>query len=174
MKDEDKIFGLIAQAEDIQAHAVKLQQAAQEAVRMLPDATREAVRGQAREIITEASKNASEGLLRASSEAQAVGAMMRRAWLLHGVFLLVVAGVIAGVSSFAVNYLLKSRINELAELKTAIVAEQRLLGELQGKTWGLELVNYGDGTRGIVLPRGVKVDRTGTVSDGRTAIVIKP
>lgn len=56
MKDEDKIFGLIAQAEDIQAHAVKLQQAAQEAVKTLPDATREAVRVQAREIITEASK----------------------------------------------------------------------------------------------------------------------
>lgn len=68
MKDEDKIFGLIAQAEDIQAHAVKLQQAAQEAVKTLPDATREAVRVQAREIITEASKNASEGLLRASNE----------------------------------------------------------------------------------------------------------
>jgi hypothetical protein len=174
MKDEDKIFGLIAQAEDIQAHAVKLQQAAQEAVKTLPDATREAVRVQAREIITEASKNASEGLLRASNEAQAVGAIMRRAWLLHGVFLLAVAGVIAGVSTFAVNYLLKSRINELAELKAAIVVEQRILGELQGKTWGLELVTYGDGTRGIVLPRGVKVDRTGAVQDGRTAIVIKP
>lgn len=69
---------------------------------------------------------------------------------------------------------IKSRINELAELKAAIVVEQRILGELQGKTWGLELVTYGDGTRGIVLPRGVKVDRTGAVQDGRTAIVIKP
>ena len=53
MQDENKIFGLIAQAEDIQKHAVALQRAAQDAIKTLPDASRAAVRDAAKEFITE-------------------------------------------------------------------------------------------------------------------------
>ena len=52
MQDQDKIFGLIAQAEDIQKHAVALQRAAQEAIKTLPDASRTAIRDAAKEFIT--------------------------------------------------------------------------------------------------------------------------
>ena len=50
MQDDDKLYGLIAQAEDIQKHAVTLQQVAQEAVKGLPGGYKEAVKGAAREI----------------------------------------------------------------------------------------------------------------------------
>jgi hypothetical protein len=61
METEDKIYGLIAQAEDIQAHAVALQRAAQEAVKTLPDASRGAVREAAREFIVQGAETASRG-----------------------------------------------------------------------------------------------------------------
>lgn len=48
------------------------------------------------------------------------------------------------------------------------------MAELQAKTWRLELAKYGDGTRGSILLRGVKVERTETVKDGREVLVIKP
>lgn len=174
MQDENKIFGLIAQAEDIQKHAVTLQRAAQDAVKTFPEAARGAVRDAAREFIVQGAETASKCLLGASDEAKAAASALRRTGLMQGVFLLVVALVIIGVGYFVGGWVLKSRVTELAELKAAIRAEEATLAELQSKTWGLELVNYQDGTRGIILPRGTKVDRTGTVPDGRAAVVIKP
>jgi len=173
MQDDDKLYGLIAQAEDIQKHAVALQRATQEAVKGLPEGYREAVRGAAREILTEAAENASMALLSACNEAKASSAALRRTGLMQGVFLLAVALVLAGAIFAGMNWLILGRIDELAELKTTITAEQSKLAELQSKTWGLELVNYGDGTRGIILPKGIKVERTGAVPDGRTGIVIR-
>lgn len=174
MQDENKIFGLMAQAEDIQKHAIALQRAAQDAVKTLPDASREAVRDAAKEFIADAAENASRSLLEASNEAKATSAVLRRTGLLQGVFLLTVALVVIGAAYAAGGWLVRSRVDELAELKALVRAERATLDELRSKTWRLELVSYGDGTRGILLPIGVKVDRTGTVNDGREAVVIKP
>jgi hypothetical protein len=174
MQDEDKIFGLIAQAEDIQKHAIALQRVAQDAIKTLPDASRGAVRDAAREFIIEAAENASRGLLDASNEARATSVALRRTGLLQGVFLLAVALVVVGAVYAAGGWLVRSRVDGLAELKAQVTAERATLDELRSKTWGLELVSYGDGTRGIVLPKGVKIDRTGAVSDGRAAVVIRP
>lgn len=174
MNAEDKIFGLIAQAEDIQQHAVALQRATQEAVKTLPEAARGAVRDAARDFIVQGAETASKGLLDASSEAKASASALRRTGLMQGFFLLAAGVVIIGALYVVGKMFFDSRVTELAELKAAIRAEESTLAELRSKTWGLELVNYGDGTRGILLPRGVKVDRSGAMKDGREAIVIKP
>lgn len=174
MQDDDRLYGLIAQAEDIQKHAVTLHRAAQEAIKGLPEGYREAIRGSTREMLTEASQKASRGLLDASNEAKATCSLLRRTGLMQGVFLVAVAIVIAGGTVGGMHLVGKSWMGELAELKTAIRQEQATLNELHSETWGLTLVNYNDGTRGIILPKGIKVDRTGTVSDGRNAVVIKP
>ena len=171
---DDKIFCLMAQAEDIQAHAVKLQAATEDALTRLPEAARRTFEAVARETFAETAQKASEGLLEASSEAKASASALRRTGLMQGVFLLAAGVVIIGALYFVAKMLFDSRITELAELKAAIRAEEGTLAELRSKTWGLELVNYGDGTRGILLPRGVKVDRSGAMKDGREAIVIKP
>lgn len=174
MQDEDKIFGLIVQAEDIQKHAIALQRAAQDAVKTLPDASRSAVRDAAKEFIIEGAEKASRGVLEASNEAKATSAALRRTGLMQGVFLVVVALVVIGVAYAVSGFLVKSRVDELAELKAQVVTERGTLAELKAKTWGLELVRYKDGTRGIILPKGIKVDRTGAVQDGRSAVVIRP
>jgi hypothetical protein len=72
------------------------------------------------------------------------------------------------------NALLKGRGADLDELKVKVAQERGTLDELWSKTWGLELVKYDDGSRGIILPKGVRIDRTGDVKDGRAAVVIRP
>jgi len=173
METEDKIYGLIAHAEDAQNTLRAFQATAQEAVKTLPDAARGAVRDAAREFIVQGAETASRELLGASSEAKAAASSLRRTGLLQGVFLLAVALVVIGAAYAAGALLMKSRVDELNELRTAIRAEEAILVELRSKTWGLELVKYQDGTRGIILPKGTKVDRTGAVQDGRTGIVIR-
>jgi len=174
MNAEDKVFGLIAQAEDIQQHAVALQRAAQDAIKTLPEASRGAVRDAAREFIVQGAETASRGLLEASSEAKAAASALRRTGLMQGIFLLAVTLVVIGAAYVTGALLVKSRVDELAELKAAIRAEEATLAELRSKTWGLELVNYDDGNRGIILPKGSRVDRSGAVADGRIGVVIRP
>lgn len=174
MQTEDKIFGLIAQAEDIQKHAVALQRSAQDAIKTLPDASRAAVRDAAREFITEGAERASKGLLDASNEAKATATALRRTGLMQGVFLVAVAVVIAGGAYFAMRFIGARELAQLQELKEQVRAERVILSELQSKTWGLELVNYSDGGRGIILPRGTTFSRAAKIENGRTAIIINP
>jgi len=174
METEDKIYGLIAHAEDAQNSLRAFQAAAQDAIKTLPEASRGAVRDAAREFIVQGAETASRGLLDASSEAKAAASALRRTGFMQGVFLLAVALVVIGALYVVGGMLFDSRVAELAELKATIRAEEATLAELRSKTWELELVNYGDGTRGIILPRGTQVDRTGAVKDGRFAVVIRP
>lgn len=174
MREDEKIYGLIAQAEDIQRHAQELQHSAEDAVRRLPEATRGAIRGAADEILAESAKKATESLIRASEGASMAGAILRRTAVLQGVFLLAVALVVAGAGYFALGYVYRERLADLAEVKAQVQAERATLADVRRETWALELVTYSDGTRGIILPKGTKVDRTATVQDGRSVILIKP
>jgi hypothetical protein len=170
---DNKIFGLMAQAEDIQAHAVKLQAATEDALTRLPEAARRTFETVARETFAETAQKASEGLMEASRGARDASVTLRSTGVLVAVFLLGVAIVIGGAGWGVGSYLVSSRKEELADLRQQIAAEKSTLEALQEKSWRLELVNYDDGTRGILLPRGVHVERTGLVKGGREAIVIK-
>ena len=180
MDPEEKIFGLIAHAEDIQKHAVALQRAAQDAVKTLPEASRAAIRDVAREIIDQETKGASRGLQDAAREAKlaaeegrASAATLKNVGFFHGAFLLVAALVIIVVVHIVFQWLYKSRVAELVELANQVASERATLAELRSATWQLELVEWG-GERGIILPKGVKFVRSGQLKDGRDAIVIKP
>lgn len=183
MQDEEKIFGLIAQAEDIQKHAITLQRVAQDAIKTLPDASRSAVRDAAEEFLVERAKNASKAFLSAVNEAKAAASEAKNAaGALQGTAMkicflgLVVALALGGVGLVVMNFISRSKLQELAEMKAAIRQEEAILSELQSKTWGLELVKFKDGTRGILLPKGIKVSHSGPTQDGsgRIGIVITP
>lgn len=141
---EEKLFELMAQAEDLQNHAAKLQNEAQEAFSALPLAVEQA------------------------------GKKIRSTGLQMALILLGVGAIVCGTSIAFIGWSTESLREERAAMKAAIHAEEAMLTELQSQTWGLELVSYGDGTRGILLPKGTKIDRTGTIKDGREAVVIKP
>lgn len=178
---EERLFTLMAHAEDLQRVAQSSLHEVGKAVQRMETGTGNAILSVVRTGIDSTLQEtktgltgAATGLKEASDEAKGTGEYLRRTGVLLGVFLLAVAVVIAG-GVFGVMHLVgKSRMNELDELKAAIQTEQATLAELQTKTWGLELVQYKDGTRGIILPKGIKIDRTGAMLDGRAAVVIKP
>lgn len=144
MNMEEKIYSLMVQAEDLQEHAVKLQNGAEKTFAELPLAVEQA------------------------------GKKIRSTGLLGGVFVLAVALVAIGVVYFAGSLLYKSRLEELADLKMQLAQARGTLGELQSKTWSLELIRYSDGSRGIILPKGVQANNPVRLDDGRIAVVIKP
>lgn len=170
MQNEDKIFGLITQAEDIQKHAIALQRAAQDAIKTLPEASRSAVR----EFIIEGAEKASRGLLDASNEAKVTSAALRQTGIYQGIFLVAIAIIFAGAVFAAMSFTGKSKLVDLYELKAQIREEEGRLAELRSKTWELELMTYNDGGRGIILPRGTAYSHTAKQNDGRTVIIIKP
>jgi F0F1-type ATP synthase membrane subunit b/b' len=126
LKDEDKIFSLIAQAEDMQAHAVKLQQDAQDALKKIQDASKGAVKEAAREFIIQGAETASKGLVDASRGAEAAAADIRgafsRACFVHVLWLILVALVVMAGLYFGTGYLISSRIAEAERLKREIAA----------------------------------------------------
>lgn len=144
MSMEEKIYSLMVQAEDIQAHALMLQNGAEKTFAELPLAVGQAVK------------------------------KIRSTGLLWGLFQVAVALVIIGVVYFAGGLMAKSRVDELAELKIQLSQARATLEELQSKTWGLELMKYNDGTRGIILPKGIQYERNAPIEDGKIAVIIKP
>lgn len=147
MKDEDKIYGLVVQAEEIQQHAVHLQQEA---------------------------KNAVAEVRQAMSEVQSdtLKADMLRVLFFAGVALVVVLAVTVATTKGLGWYVTEKRA-ELTELSHQITEARDTLAALESKTWRLQLVEQGK-ERAVVLPKGVKIARTGMTQDGRTAIVVTP
>lgn len=159
MQNDDKIYGLIAQAEDIQKHAISLQSTAEsvvknirvtaeDAFRALPDATRGAVRDAAREIIVEGTEKASRGLLDASSRAMAASEQLRGAGAAaltkHIAVLFFVAIVISAAIYFGLGFLAKQRAAELDELTAQARAMQATVEKLNSQ-YGKAQFNTCDG-----------------------------
>lgn len=147
MKTEDQLYGLMAQAEDIQEHAVKLQKTASEAISALQGAT------------------------------QTVGAEMRSRglfWAVCGAAILLVVGmlILAGLK-WAAEWTLADLYREAAEYRAEIAALKETSAKLTAKTWKLELIDYDTGQRGIRLPKGMAIDFTAQDKSNRTIIMLK-
>lgn len=122
MNTEEKIYSLMAQAEDMQAHAEKLQNGAEKTFSELPLAVEQA------------------------------GQKIRSTGLLGGLFLLAVGMVVSTVAVVGIRWCTSQLRDEAAELHSTIATlkqyaaeERRTLQELEGKTWRLELVQYREG-----------------------------
>ena len=190
MKEELQVYGLMAQAEDIQKEAEALLMEAREAqaaLRNTPvnvlNAVRGGVKGEVREILKQELKGVSEGLQgllegvqnavdSQVSLAHATERKIRGARWQHTLFLLLVGGLIAGGLWMFQDFALEQAKKERAALTREIAILSEQAEKLKAKTWGVELVDWRDGGRGIILPKGMRVKHTGQVEDGREAIVI--
>lgn len=141
---EEKLFELMAQAEDLQNHAAKLQNEAQKAFSALPLAVEQA------------------------------GKKIRSTGLQMALIMLGVGVIVCGASVAFFGWSTDSLREERAALKTAIQAEEAMLAELKSKTWGITLWKWENGERGIILPKGITFVRQIKVKDGRDAAVIEP
>lgn len=155
MKDEEKIYGLIAHAEEIQQHTVHLHEEAKKAIEDIRLFTDE---------IRKDAKQAVKPILQAG--------------LVQAVYIGSTAIIVSLLVSVALIKGLGWHVNikklELTELKNKILIEETTLSSIKKKTWSLELVEYNDGIRGIILPRGVKFNQAASVQDGRDVILIRP
>ena len=141
---EEKIFELMAHAEDLQKHAAQLQEKAQETFSALPLAVEQAQK-----------KIRSTGL--------------QMALIMFGLSVLA-----CGLTLMLFLWSTDSLKEKREALKVEIQAVEARLAELQSKTWKLELVNDSDCVRGIILPKGVQFVRSGKLKDGREAVIIAP
>lgn len=147
---------------------------------VIPDELRQGAQAGAKEAVQGATglavdglREATKGLSAAAAEGRATAKAISHEALKSGVVLLAIALVIVGLGYFvALPLLIQGYADDLADIKAQVEAEKATLARLQSETWQLELVEYQDGSRGILLPKGVKVDRTGPLKDGRVGIVI--
>ena len=109
MTDEEKLYVLMAQAEDLQKHAVELQKEAQETFSALPLAVEQAVQK-----------------IRSERFSAAVYVFCFGA--------LIAGGIYAGLNVYG-----SKLQEEHEKLKTAIQDEEATLTKLESKTWGLSL-----------------------------------
>ena len=149
MTPEEKLYTLMALAEDLQTHAQTLQAHAKTALEGLPEIVRDA----GYEVRAHATR-----------------------WIGIGVAIVLAVGVAvgAGVSAY-IRHDVGDLRTEADALRAEIAEMKQTASELAGKTWRLKLMQW-SGERGIVLPRGVTVDRTAPLTDdsGRIAVILKP
>ena len=136
---EEKLFELMAQAEDLQTHAAKLQNEAQEVFSALPLAVEQA------------------------------GQKIRSTGLQMALILLGLAIVVCGVSVGFFVWSTESLREERKALQIAIQTEEAMLAKMKSETWGIKLTVFRDGKKGIVLPKGIKCERHGKIEGGQYA-----
>jgi hypothetical protein len=175
---------LLAQAQSLQSQGEKTQNLVNEFLATVPASVRRGAQIGTQEILQTATKTALENIKTSTEGLQAVVAegrgnvkILQRTWLLMGVVMPAIAVLIIGLLYFVVMpVFIRGYAEDLADIKTQVKAERAALVRLQSETWRLELIDYQDGTRGIILPKGVKVERTGALQDGsgRVGILLAP
>lgn len=95
--------------------------------------------------------------------------------------LLAIAVVIVGLCYFVtLPLLIPGYADDLIDIKAQVKAEKATLAAMQSETLGISLQKYGDGTRGIILPKGFRYKYNGEMEDekgkktGRIGIAIEP
>ena len=148
MTPEEKLYTLMALAEELQAHAQTLQSRAKAELEGLPKIVREA----GYEVRAHATR-----------------------WIGIGIAIVFVAGVAvaAGVSAY-IRHDVGDLRDEARTLRAKIAKMRQTEAELADKTWRITLKNWENGERGIILPKGVTFVRQAKTEDGRDAAVITP
>lgn len=147
MNDEEKLYTLMAQAEDLQTHAAKLQNKAQETFSALPLAVEQA-----------------------GQKIRSVG--LQLAFILLA-FSCVTGGIVFAVLQWSTASLREERDalrTDIANLKATIQAEEATLAEMKSKTWGLRLLEDKNG-RFIVLPKDTRMDTEKNWTLGKDAAI---
>lgn len=135
MNDEEKLYTLMAQAEDLQTHAAKLQNKAEETFSAFPLAVEQA-----------------------GQKIRSMGLQMALILLAFGC---IIGGAVFAALLWFTNSLREERDtlqNDLADLKDTIQVEEATLAEMKSKTWGLRLLENQDG-RFIILPKGTQIEQ---------------
>ena len=170
MQEQDKIYGLIVQAQEMQRFALEFRATAEDALKRLPDASRRAVSDAAQQILIEGAEKAAKSLLEASGGAIAAAAELHSAqsWALakHIAVLVLVAAVIVASLYFGAGYLVSSRIAEAQRLGREVIALEARAADFSKRAGKAVLTDCG----GRLC---VQVDAKAPVYDGRDGEVFR-
>jgi hypothetical protein len=174
MRTEDKIYGLIAQADNIHDEAIRV-------FRALPSFSREVVKEAVEQILIEKTKEASNSLKEASDslsevsqEAIKVCNSLRKIRFNYILLIIITVFLCISIIWLAFGYYIQSRQTLINKLNIDIEIARNTLFELEQYTWGIDLVTLACGSRGIALPIGQRYeDRTTRLTDGRSIAIIQ-
>lgn len=158
MKDEDKIYGLMAQAEELQEQTKNFISQAQTVLDELSSA--------AKKPVERATKELNKSIKKVEDDFSSTG---MKFILVIGISILFI--FLTCVFSF--KYLLNGYMNDLEEIKYNIKNHQETLEQIQSETWGIKLIKYNDGSSGIVLPKTMQFNRAGKDNKGQWHIIIE-
>lgn len=132
---EDKIYGLIAAAEEMLKVCKETEGMAKDAILQLPDAARRAVFNSVTELLPQEAKKASEGILRASNQvsmaAREVQDTLRKRWLI-AVGVLVLAPILTTAALyFGSGHVISSRLAEAERLSNQVAKLKAQGGKIE-------------------------------------------
>ena len=134
MEDDDKIYGLIVQAQEMQKYALEFKGFAEDAVKKLPDATKNAVREAAKEYIIEGVERVSTSIQNAavatSTASETLQQTLRWKWTIHALSLVLVAIVILAALYFGAGAMISYKTDELNLLNEQILIMEARINKL--------------------------------------------
>jgi hypothetical protein len=171
---EEKIFSLMSHAEDLQKLAEEKLQGIEKSVsEAITASLRDEIARTSRKFQNElrdaisAQKTAAEEISRLANRAEAVLQLEKRGLLIRGVQQCSFALILVAFLWLGGNIWMKSKENKLVSIDTQTQKQEATLKQMHEKTWGIELVTTENGTRGIVLRKGMHYVRTGEDSTNR-------
>lgn len=187
--NDTKVYGLMAQAEDIQKAAVELLRDSHKAQLTLEDVSKNAlgairagVRDEVGEILKQELKGASEGLLGLSegvreavssqvSLAHSTEQTIRGATWRFSLVLCIIGGLVAGGLWMFQDFVLDKAKKERESLLSEIASLTEQADKLKAKTWGIRLHEDSNG-KFIILPKGKEADTNWNFGEQRAVLII--
>lgn len=171
MNTEEKLLGMVAIIEHLQEETKNIQKTTRESVELHLNSIKDEIRDIAKQTIEQEIKSTVKKLQDTiDASVYAAEHLKRTNWICWGGIILG-SIVIFSVIYLSITYIFKNRMIELDDIASQIEIEQKTLNMLRSKTWSIGLEEWGD-SRGIILPEGVNILKTGKVKDGRKAIEI--
>lgn len=176
MTDQEKLFALMAHADDLQTHAQKMQAEAGQAIKSIPGEVRAAIGAEVHRLMEKEMENAKTALREATTalahHADELESLKKWPLCTMLIAVLLFFGALLGVGYYWLERgreLIAEQTAQLESLKASIQTEKATLAEMKSKTWGLSLYEDPKG-RFIVLPKGIRVD-TETWTVGKNAAI---
>ena len=189
LMNDTKVYGLMAQAEDIPKAAVELLRDSHKAQLTLDNVSKNAlgairagVRDEVGEILKQELRGASEGLLGLSecvreavssqvSLAHSTEQTIRGATWRFSLVLCIIGGLVAGGLWMFQDFVLDKAKKERESLLSEIASLTEQADKLKAKTWGIRLHEDSNG-KFIILPKGKEADTNWNFGEQRAVLII--
>lgn len=178
MQNEEKIYGLIVQAQEMQKYCLEFKDTAEHVINSLPDTAKEAIKESSDEIIIEATKKAYGSLIAASTLAdeasKKINSAISGALLKHISLVFIVGIIILSSVYFVSDFLINKKSAELDTLKIQIKEMESVIETLNSQYGKAEfsMCRNDEGQRRPCIRVDYDAGTFGDVQNGKAFMVI--